>query len=113
MHRLFVLVIFLYAGISAALWGAAKSRFDSPSGGLWCGNVVCDPFRLLVNVIGPAAALCAGLVAHRCIKARHWPSHAVTALFAFTITSGCLVYEARILRQYGLEIGRVWWLPWR
>jgi hypothetical protein len=113
MYRLFGLVIFAYAGISAALWGHVTSWLRPPSRELRCGNAITDPFGLLVNVVGPAAAVCAGLLVRRCIKARRWTSHAVTALFTFAITSACLAYEAHMLGQYGLEIGTVWWLPWR
>ncbi len=113
MHRLLASAVFAYAGLSAAQWGYATRWLYGPPGLLWCGNAVSDPFTLLVNVVGPLAASCAAVLVRRCVKARRWPSSAVTALLTFAVTSVCLGYEAHVLGRYGIEIGRIWWLPWR
>jgi hypothetical protein len=113
MDRLLATVVFAYAGLSAAQWGHATRWLNAPPGVLWCGNVVSDPFTLLVSVVGPIAAVCAAVLARRCIKSRRWPCRSVTALLTFVLTSAFLAYEARFLAQYGLPVGRVWWLPWR
>ena len=72
-----------------------------------------DPLTRLVNVVGPMAALCAAVLARRSIKSRRWPCYSITALLTFAVTSACLGYEVYSLGDYGIEIGRVWWLPWR
>jgi len=110
MHRLLAAVIFAYAILSAAQWGHATWWLHAPHGGLWCGNVVSDPFALLINVVGPLAAGCAAVLARRCVAARRWPHFAVTALLTFAVTSACLAYEAHVLHDYGLPLGRIWWL---
>ena len=111
MHRFLGTTLFAYVGLSAAQWGHAKRWLNAPPGVPWCGNAVTDPFSWLVNVVGPLAAACAIILLRRCVKACRWPSYAVTALLAFVATTGGLVYEARLLSRYGLEIG-VWWLSW-
>jgi hypothetical protein len=111
MPRALAVAIFVYAGLSAALWGDATRWLYGPPQGFWCGNVISDPFALLVNVVGPLAAVCAAILAGWCIKARRWPRLAVTALLTFGVTSACLAYESHVLGLYGFEIGRVWWLP--
>ncbi len=113
MHRLLATAIFAYAGVSAAQWGHVTRCLNAPPGRLMCGNVVSDPFTLLVNVATPAAAVCAIVLAKRCFKTRRWPHYAITAILTFVATSACLAYEASIFGHYGLEVGRIWWLPWR
>jgi hypothetical protein len=113
MRRLLASAIFAYAGLSAAQWGHARRWLHAPPCVLWCGNVVSDPFLLLVNVAGPLAAACAAVLIRRCVKDRRWPGYAPAALFTFAVTSACLACEAHTLGGYGILIGRVWWLPWR
>jgi NADH:ubiquinone oxidoreductase subunit 2 (subunit N) len=113
MPRALAVAIFAFAGLSAALWAVAMRWLYASPYSLWCGNVISDPFALLVNVVGPLAAACAVILAGGCIKARRWPRLAVAALITFVITSACLAYEHHVLGLYGLETGRVWWLPWR
>jgi hypothetical protein len=112
MHRLLATAIFAYAGLSAAQWGHAARWLYAPPGLLWCGNVVSEPYSILVKVVGPLAAICSAVLARRCILARRWPCYSVTALLTFAATSACLAYESHILGLYGLEIGRIWWAPW-
>jgi hypothetical protein len=113
MHRLLATAIFAYAGLSAAQWGHATRWLYASPGVLWCGNVVSDPFAFLVNVVGPMAAICAAVLVRRCILTRRWPCYSVTTLFTFVVTSACLAYENHVLADYGMEIGRIWWAPWR
>lgn len=113
MHRALTTVIYTYAGLSAAQWAHAMRWLYSPPGVLWCGNVVSDPYLLLVNDVGPLAAACAAALTFRCIKARRWPCFTVTALLTFLVTSACLVHEGYLLRcDYGLDVlSGIWWLP--
>lgn len=113
MHRLLATAIYAYAGLAAAQWGQASRWLFAPPGKGWCGNVVSDPYGLIVNVVGPLAAACGTALTRRCIKARRWPAYAVTALITFAVTSIFLGYEAHFLGRYGIMIGRIWWLPWR
>lgn len=113
MNRLLATVIFAYAGLSAAQWRHATRWLYASQGVLWCGNAVSDPFTLLVNVVCPLAAMCAAVLARRCIMARRWSFFSFTALLAFVATSACLAYECNLLGRYGLAIGRVWWAPWQ
>jgi hypothetical protein len=68
---------------------------------------------LLANVVCPLAATCAAALTQRSITTRRWPCYTVTALLTFVATSACLAYECHVMGLYGLEIGRVWWTPWR
>ena len=105
--------IVAHAILAAAQWRhAARWLYDPPVWG-YCGNVVSEPFALLLNAPCPIAAGCAAGLACRCFKERRWPWHAVAALMLFVAASAGLVYEAGVLRDYGFERGRVWWLPWR
>lgn len=113
MHRALVAVIYTYAGLSAAQWGHAMRWLYSPPDVLWCGNVISDPYLLLVNDVGPLAAVCAAALTFRCIKERRWPYFTVTALLTFFAASACLVHEGYLLRgDYGLDVlSGIWWLP--
>lgn len=113
MHRLLATAIYAYAGLSAAQWGHATRYLHAPPDVFICGNAISFPFELLVNVIGPLAALCAAVLARWCIRSHRWPCFAITALLTFAGTSACLAYESYVLDCYGLEMGYVWWLPWR
>lgn len=112
MCRLLATFIFAYAGISAAQWSAATRWLYGSPGRLWCGNVVSDPYMLLINVLAPSAAVANIALVYRGVKTRRWPPYMVTAMLAFVATSGCLVYEGYLLRsKYGIPLGDVWWLP--
>ena len=113
MHRILSSVVFAYAGLAAAQWGRATRWLHVPAGTHWCSNVISDPFGGLLNIVVPVAALCSLGIARRCLRRRRWPGHAIVALLTFAVTSACLGYEAHVLGDYGLEIGWVWWLPWR
>jgi hypothetical protein len=114
MQRRLATAIFAYAGLSAALWGHATRWLNSTTAGLWCGNVVSDPYMFLVNVVGPLAAVCAVVLVQWCVKLHRWPCFAIAALLTFAVTSACLVYEGQLLQgEYGMPLGRIWWLPWR
>ncbi|MDR3637006.1 MAG: hypothetical protein P4L84_24595 [Isosphaeraceae bacterium] len=113
MHRLLATVIFAYAGLSAAQWGEATRWLHGPPGRFWCGNVISDPYMLLVNVLAPLAAAANVALVRRALKTRRWPSYTITATLALVATLGCLAYEGYVLRcRYGVPLGDVWWLPW-
>jgi hypothetical protein len=84
------------------------------NGVLWCGNVVTDPFRILVRVIGPIAAICTLALGIRCYKARRWSLSAIVVLLVFALTTAALARQAWILeRDYGFDglCNAFWWLP--
>ena len=113
MRRLPTTAIFAYAVLSAAQWGHAARWLYAPPGKLWCGNVVSDPFMLLVNLVCPLAAVCAVVLVLQCVKSRRWPCFEIMALLTFVLTAACLVSEWRTLRsEFGVPLGRIWWLPW-
>jgi hypothetical protein len=112
VYRLLATVIFAYAGFSAAQWGQA-TRWLHGRHGLWCGNVVGDPYMLLVNVAAPLAAVADLALIRRSLQTRRWPPYTITASLTFVATSGWLAYEGYLLRsEYGVPLGDVWWLPW-
>jgi hypothetical protein len=114
MNRFLATSLFVYAILAASQWRNATQWLYAPPGRLtWCGNAVSDPFGLLVNVVVPLAAIGAAALILRYFKARHWPIYGITALISFTITTTGLVYEASVLHDYGIPIGRVWWILWR
>jgi NADH:ubiquinone oxidoreductase subunit 2 (subunit N) len=118
MYRIFVnralsTVIFVYAFL-AAYQGGHAFRWLNGNGILWCGNVVSDPFRILVRVIGPIAAICALTLGIRCFKARRWSLSVMAVLLVFALTTAALARQAWILeRDYGVDGLRnaFWWLP--
>jgi hypothetical protein len=113
VHRLLAMFIFAYAGLSAAEWGEAARWLYGPPGRFWCGNVVSDPYMLLVNVVTPLAALANVALVRRGLMTRRWPPYTITATLTFMATSGGLAYEGYLLRsEYGFPLGDVWWLPW-
>jgi hypothetical protein len=113
VYRLLATVIFAYAGLAAAQWGSATRWLHGPPGKLWCGNVVSDPYMLLVNVATPMAAVANVALIRRGLRTRRWPSYTITATLTFLATLGCLAYEGYLLRsQYGVPLSDVWWLPW-
>ena len=107
-----MMAIFCYALLSAAQWRHAAWRLYTPHELLWCGNVISDPYMFLVNVVGPAAAVCAAILVRRCVQSRRWPVLANLALLAFALTSAGLIYEGRLLHEGGLPLGRILWLAW-
>jgi hypothetical protein len=107
-------VISVYAFLAAYQAGHALRWLDGSNGVLWCGNVVTDPFRILVRVIGPIAAICALTLGIRCFKARRWSLSAMTVLLVFALTTAALARQAWILeRDYGFDglCNAFWWLP--
>jgi hypothetical protein len=113
VHRPLATAIFAYAGLSAAQWGEATRWLHGPPGRLWCGNVVSDPYMLLVNVLAPLAAAANVALVRRSLKTRRWPPYTITATLTFLVTSGCLAYDGYLLRsRYGCPLGAIWWLPW-
>jgi hypothetical protein len=111
VHRLLATFIFAYAGLSAAWWGQV-TRVRAQPGRFWCGNIISDPYMLLVNVVAPLAAVALVGLVRRALKTRRWPAYTMTSLFTFVVTSGGLAYAGYLLRtEYGLPLGDVWWLP--
>jgi hypothetical protein len=115
MRRALIIAIYVYAGLSVVQWGHAMWWLYCPPDGFWCGNVISDPYLLLVNAIGPLAAECAAALTIQCIKARCWPYFTAAALVTFDATSACLVHEGYLLRSdYGMDVlSGIWWLPLR
>lgn len=114
MKRSLEAVIFGYAVLSAACWGDAARWVYGKSDGLWCGNVVSDPYRLLVEYVAPWAAVCVGVLGARAVKRRRWEGIEVAAMLAFVVTSAGLVWEAGVLEgRLGIELGPYWWQVWR
>jgi hypothetical protein len=112
VNRLCAIVIFTYAGLAAAQWLAATRWLHAPNDELVCGNVMSDPYMLLVNVVAPLAAVANVAVLCRSVSTRSWPSCTITATVAFVASSGCLAYEGYLLKSaYGLPLSHVWWLP--
>jgi hypothetical protein len=114
MNRVLSLVIAVYALLAAVLWRDASWWLYENHGLLWCGNVVTDPFGILVRVVGPIAGLCALDLVGRCFKTRRWPMIAVGGMAAFVVTTAALACEAWVLEcDYGFDGLRnaFWWLP--
>jgi hypothetical protein len=112
VHRLLATFIFAYAGLSAAWWGHVTRLLHAPHSGLWCGNVISDPYMLLVNVAAPLAAVADVALVRRDVKTRRWPARTITASLTFVVTSGGLAYAGYLLHtEYGLPLGDIWWLP--
>jgi hypothetical protein len=113
VHRLLATVIFAFAGLSAAQWGEASRRLHGLPGRLMCGNVISDPYMLVVNVLAPLAAGANVALIRRSLETQRWPSYTITATLTFVATSVCLAYEGYLLQsQYGVPLGDVWWLLW-
>jgi hypothetical protein len=112
MHRALITAIYAYAGLSAAQWGHAMRWLYCPTEVLWCGNVISDPYFLLVNDFEPLAAACAVALIVGCVKERRRPWFTVGAILNFVAASACLVHEGWLLGKYGFPFDHVWWLPW-
>lgn len=110
MSRPLEILIYTYAGFSAAHWGQLIQWLRSPPA-FACGNVISDPYHFLIAVFGPIAAVCAIVIGSECAHRRKWPPRAMVALATFVIASIGLAIEARVLGEYGFPIGRIWWLP--
>lgn len=114
VYRLLATVDFAYAGLAAAQWGSASRYiFIPPPPDKWlCGNAISDPYMLLVNVVGPLAAVANVVLLRRSVGTRRWPAYSITASLTFLTTSACLAYEGYWLTaEFGLPLGDVWWLP--
>jgi NADH:ubiquinone oxidoreductase subunit 2 (subunit N) len=112
-NRALSTVISVYAFL-AAYQGGRAFRWLNGNGILLCGNVVSDPFGIVVRVIGPSAAICAFTIGLRCFKARRWSLSAIMVLLVFTVTTAALARQAWIIeRDYGVDGLRdaFWWLP--
>ncbi len=113
MHRLLATFIFAYAGLFAVQYGEAIRWLHAPPGTLWCGNVILDPYMLLVNVVAPLAAVANVALVLRSLEARRWPAYTITATLTFVATLVCMAYEGYVLRsEYNCPLSDVWWLPW-
>lgn len=113
MPRVLATFVFAYAGMAASQWGHAMWRLYTPQSGLYCGNVITDPYLFLANVITPIAAFCTFMLVRRCVATRRWPCIVVTAILTFAVTTACLAYECHLLdRDFGFGLRQnVRWLP--
>lgn len=113
MRRLLATLVFAHAGLSAAQWAWAAGWLHGSRGPLGCGNVISDPYMLLVNVGAPLAMMAIVVLICRSLKVGRWPGSTIAALLTFVATSGCLALEGYLLiSRYGVPLGDVWWLPW-
>jgi hypothetical protein len=112
VYRLLATVIFAYAVLAAAQWGEETRWLHRSPGKLRCGNVVSDPYMLLVNVVAPLAAVANAALIRRGVRTRWWLSYTIVATLTFLATAACLAYEGYLLKsEYGFQLGDVWWLP--
>ncbi len=113
LHLALESFVVAYAILSAVQWRhSARWLYEPPVWG-YCGNIVSDPFTLLINIPGPIAGCCVAGLMYHCLNRRRWPWDAVAASVLFVVASAGLACEVSVLDDYGFELGRIWWLPWR
>ena len=115
MNRALSWIVSLYFGLSVAHWWHLHQLLHHPPRGLWCGNVISDPYFLLMNNLVPIVAVCVGISVLRRIKARRRPLLPLMVLPMFLGTTVALMIEGQWLldRYWGLPIHHnVWWFPW-
>jgi hypothetical protein len=106
-------MVYGYLGLAVAHWTGTARLLHDPPRGLWCGNVVTDPYLLLMNRLAPIVAVCVIATLVRRIQARRRPYLAPMILPAFFGITAGLVYEAYWLLEYDFPLhGSVWWFPW-
>jgi hypothetical protein len=88
---------FLYAALAAAQWAHAARWLYRPLSGLWCGNVIIDPYLIIMNGIVPAAAILGACAGFRCIQTGRYSLLGGLALFLFLATTAALLFEGRWL----------------
>jgi hypothetical protein len=111
MDRALMAMNSIYLGLAVAHWCHVARLLHDPPRGLWCGNVVTDPYHLLMNGLAPIVAGCVVTMLARRRQARRRPYLPPMALPLFLGTTAGLFYEADFLRDYGFGFS-VWWFPW-
>jgi hypothetical protein len=107
------LSVYCFALLAALHWAGVAHLVNDRSGRLWCGNVLTDPFLLLMNKVMPFALLCMAALIRRRIKARRRPLLPITILPLFLGTTLTLIFEMFWFRDSGLDLVQcVWWLMW-
>jgi hypothetical protein len=110
--RTLACVIVVFSWLTATEISDAAWWIFEPHGKLWCGNVVSDPLYLELNFLVPFAFVSALGVIRLCIKSRKWPLLCQFSIILFVATLIVLLVVIRYLTlDYGLPIGRIWWLP--
>jgi hypothetical protein len=113
MDRTMNWTVYGYFGLAVAHWGSVARLLHGPHAGLWCGNVVTDPYLLLMNKLTPIVAVCVVLLLARRIQAHRRPFLPLLVLPVFLGTTAGLLYEAYWLLDYSFPIhDNVWWFPW-
>ena len=113
MNRILSWTVYLYFSLSVAHWCHVHQLLHHPPHGLWCGNIVTDPFLFLTNKLTPSVAICVATLLLRQIKARRQPLLPLLVLPVFCGTTAALLYEAYWLLDYGFPFHHtVWWFPW-
>jgi hypothetical protein len=98
--------------LTAAELGHAAWWILHPQSGLWCGNVVSDPLHLNLSILAPLAAGSILAMAWLCGASGRWPLLCRFALVLFVVAQVALLAATRVVVvEYGLPIGRIWWLP--
>jgi hypothetical protein len=113
MSRALSWSVYLYFGLSAAHWWHVHQILHYPPQGLWCGNVVTDPYMILTKYLAPIVAFCMLFQILRRRGARHRPFTNMLILFVFLGTTAALVLEGYWLIDFGFPMHHIiWWFPW-
>jgi len=106
--------VYAYAGLSVLHWSGVRQQLNY-KGGLWCGNVISDPLLILLNWVGPLAALCLVALTLRAIECRRRPLLPIMLVPLFVGTTAALLWEVAWLRdEYGFPdlMNSIRWLQW-
>ena len=110
--RTFAWIIVAFSFLTAAGARDAAWWLFEPHGKLWCGNVVSDPLSLDFNILVPLAAGSALAMTRLCVISRRWPLLCQFSMVLLVLTLAFLLLATRVLTvDYGLPVGRIWWLP--
>jgi hypothetical protein len=110
--RVFAWVIVAFSFLTAAQARDAAWWFFEPDGKLWCGNVVSDPLSFNFNLLMPLAAGSALAMTRLCVASGRWPLLCQFSIVLLVLTFAFLLVATRGLTvDYGLPVGRIWWLP--
>jgi hypothetical protein len=113
MDRALTWIVSSYFGLAVVHWWSVARLLHDPPGGLWCGNVITDPWCFLMNKLGPLAAVCVAIRLSGRIQGRRRPLLPIWVVPLLLGTTAGLVLEAWLLSDYGLPLSHtVWWFPW-
>ena len=104
--------IVVFAWLTAAAASVVAGRIFAPHHGLMCGNVISDPLGIWLNLLVPLAFVSALGVSRLCVKSQRWPLICQFSIILFAATLLGLLKATRFFSlEYGLPMGRIWWLP--